>query len=220
MQSCDNRINKKKKDGWFFRYGNVSRVFLGNTIFLVACGFLLFLIRAEFGVSLLLAVLLINAINYLLIQSEKYKIEEDKIRVKTAFSSKKIPLPEELLLIVTKAAAIPGIFKKVRHRRGIPWISFRDRYMVSVVCSVTLQEALDLLHTIKGKGHRYLDVFVVDLFLSHGYYEFIYSFVFEKQQFEALLKDRSCQIIVPQFLKGKISSLEEYGCSVYYDDQT
>ena len=121
---------------------------------------------------------------------ERFSIERDRIITKKGRREENIALPEELLLVLSRAS-IP-----VRIRgRG---------YFLKQSLSLSLLESMEpgeFLERLHGKRRiRYTNETLEEQFRCH----WIYSFVLDMEALRELTAGRKCRMIVPESLRGSL----------------
>jgi len=214
MNDKKSLCNKQEK--FYPRYGKFSMKMYNDWTY----GMLIFLsisiIRKRIDIGNIIFACFLMFLQCFLIHSEWFRIENDSIKVKKIFRRKAITLPNDFNLIIAEASVLKWPYKRFDSYNKM--ISLINRYMVCIVSKASERETIQILNWNNySKKDRYSNVFIQQLYSENFYNDFIYSFVYEKKQFEKLIQNRSCQIFVPKSLKKKTNFLEN--CDPIYFDE-
>ena len=89
----------------------------------------------------------------------------------------------------------------------------KDRYSISIVSGDSLEFIFNKLHSNYAK--KYTTSSVEEKFKMNA--DLIYSFVCDNDLLNELIKNRNCQIIIPESLKGDVELKNTASANIIYD---
>ena len=144
---------------------------------------------------------------------ERFPISKDSIVAKGARKTRTISLPDELTLVFSRADICDSLKKNTGglHRT----YDLKNRYAVSILQKTSIESVLSRLHA--NHARTYTNTSIEEAFI-HSFYtdQYIYSFVYEKNLFDALVDGRKCQLIIPKSLSQRIP-IDQSAFDVYID---
>lgn len=151
---------------------------------------------------------------------EKYILQENAIISKKIFSEKCIFLPKDILLIVVKADVLTwGRSSDLKNSRKNV-VEYDDRYMICICGNCSIDDALKVIYQLarRPKEERYFNESIKEAFRKTIYHDFLYSFVYDKEQVQKLAENHNCQMIVPKSLLGMVE-LSELNIPIHIDKE-
>lgn len=118
---------------------------------------------------------------------EKFTLEADHIVIRSGKNEKTIPLPEELVIVLSEM--------DMHEKMGSFSIGGEKQYFTTVATDASGGEIWQTLHAKKLKKYA---ASIIDSKLA---YEFVYSFVCDRALLRQIIKGRKCYVIMPASLK-------------------
>jgi len=149
---------------------------------------------------------------------EKYNLYENTIIAKKIFTKKSILLPKNIILIVAKTDLLSWNSLRLKaSRKNV--VEYDDRYMICIVSNCSVDETIKVIHQCGfQKDEQYYNEVIRDAFKKTVYHDFLYSFVYDKDQVQKLVENHNCQIIVPKSLEGKVD-LSGINIPIHIDEE-
>lgn len=199
-----------------YRYGKFK--IRDHLIIFIIVIYLLFLsvIGVVFDSPLCLAfVPLVYAIIELLVVylpfKEQFAINETCIDVYKGKKKDTIPIPNELILIISPFDVCPLLATRTAIQKQT--YVLKDRCSVSILTGVYLDEALRLLHCNHIKQYTSSNIKAI-----FNDWRYIYNFVLDSSDMlKKIITDRKCTLIIPKSMLNKIR-VDDYSIDVYVDD--
>lgn len=132
---------------------------------------------------------------------EHFSVGDHLILAREGRQKYEIPIPPNVILVLSKAA---------RRDICVHACFLKDKYTVSILHSVSLEEVLEKIH--ESRGLRYTSTHINDSFP----FSLLYSFVYHEDAFAQILKQSEAIVLVPEFLVDRID-LSAFQCRVYID---
>ncbi len=140
---------------------------------------------------------------------EQFEIKEDIIVVKNGKKETKKTLHKEMVLIISYVDTCPLFVK--RTAIGNETHILKDRYAVSIIQKMPLEDIIERLH--RNYVKKYTTSTIKDFFEEYNY---IYSFVTDEKMLEELLFNRKCVLVIPKSLVDKVE-IKATEVEVYID---
>lgn len=125
--------------------------------------------------------------------SERFSINSDSITVFRGSQSKTIPLPLELILVVSHADVCPPL--AIRTPIGNQTHVLKNKFAVSILQNIQVTDALKSLH--QNRIQMYTTSSIKTIFDDYSY---VYSFVCDQLLLDDMLASRKVALIVPESL--------------------
>ena len=143
---------------------------------------------------------------------EKFAIHNDVITIKKITKTQQFIIPDNCVIVVAYADFCPFFVK--RFQTGNQTYMLKERCSVTILQNNSIDYVLDKLHHQYAK--RYTTTSVEKSFDTES--DLIYSFVCTNEQLENLIKDRKCQVIIPETLKNKVNLKKTGSATIIYDE--
>ena len=127
---------------------------------------------------------------------EKFIIIGNTIEAHSILGKRLISLPDEITLVISYADICPPLTARTTYNNTHV---LKDKIAVSLMKKESCENTLNKIH--RGFIKKYTTSSVMNM--TRGC-DFIYSFVCDNELFCELVSERSCSIIVPESLLGKI----------------
>lgn len=205
------------KNGFLPRYGSFKIKTVHAELYSLVLFLAISIIRKRIDIGSLILSAFLFALQQVITHGEFYAIQSHSIVTKWFFKKKFISLPDDLMLILAKGSALSFPYRRLRNMEHL--IELDNCYMVCIVDNCTLREALNLMHWNGfSKDNRYSNIIVREIFLDNTYSDFLYSFVFDREQVQKLAENHNCQMIVPKSLLGMVD-LSELNIPIHIDKE-
>ena len=205
------------KNGFLPRYGSFKIKTIHSELYSLVLFLAISIIRKRIDIGSLILSAFLFALQQVVTHGEFYAIQSHSIVTKWFFKKKIISLPDDLMLILAKGSALSFPYRRLRNMNHL--IELDDCYMICIVDNCTLREALNLMHwNGYEKENRYSNIVVREIFLNNTYSDFLYSFVFDREQVQKLAENHNCQMIVPKSLLGAVE-LSELNIPIHIDKE-
>ena len=142
---------------------------------------------------------------------ESFFIDDDVICVKKANKKCKLSIPKNCSIIVAYADFCPLFAEKLNS--GNHTYMLKGRYSISIVSGDSLEFIFNKLHSNYAK--KYTTSSVEEKFKMNA--DLIYSFVCDNDLLNELIKNRTCQIIIPESLKSDVKLNNTASANIIYD---
>ena len=141
---------------------------------------------------------------------EKFVINDSSIDTFKGKNKNTIPLPSEITLIISPFDVSPPLAERTAFSRQT--YILKQRYTVSVINNLPIEETLESLH------RNFLRQYTTSTIKSRfDGWKYIYSFVFDIVEFEKIISNRNCTVIIPKSLSNLITTTYP-NIKVYIDE--
>lgn len=138
--------------------------------------------------------------------AEWYYIESNTIHVKKLGKEYSINIPADSVLVISLA--------DVHELFGHQSFLLSEKYAVSIIDKLPIQTVIDGLFDGYSSQYRYTNS-TIERTLSSN---FVYSFVFDKNDLERVLTDSKCDIVIPKSILDT-NGLTNYTTHIYLDNR-
>lgn len=200
----------------YYRYGKFKFRDVWVSFLVIAIWMFCSVVCIVLKMSLIFSIILmffalIRCLTILLPYREKFDLLADSIIVYKGKRKKEINIPKEITIIVSYADICPPF--AVRTMDGNQTHILKDKYAVSIIENVSIDDALEAVH--RAYIQKYTTSTIKSVFPEWRY---VYGFVCEQQMLDKIISNRKCQIIIPRSLAEKISINPDV-VKVYIDDK-
>lgn len=167
-------------------------------------GVIALFINALVECSIFFGIVLLSLLYLFYPYFETFQISDNVIVTNKFLFSSKIIIPDKTIVIISKADVIYPL--------SVQSVLLKDRYAVSILKDMPLETALNMLHGKYKSQFLYTNGTVE----RRAGYNFVYSFVLEKELIEKVLNNTICTVIIPESIKDNIV-IENSETNIYVD---
>lgn len=193
----------------YWRYGKIRLSDCLPTIVIIllslGVGFVAYALRLFAEGSLFFIAAFLTFLSILYPYLERFSIVGNVIISKKLFCSLNIVIPPKSVVVITRADVCPVLSRQS--------ILLKDRFAVSILQDMSLDNALKLIH---GKFQSQFMYTNTTIEKTVDEYKFMYSFVLTEGLLKEVLQNTECFLIIPKSVKENIIT-DNLSIRVYID---